>query len=234
MSRSESITITCPECKHKQAIVVWQSINATLNPELKEQLLDRSLFTFRCAKCGHVASVEQELMYHDMDQKLMILRGKKEPADTLAEAFGPVAETVQAEYTYRLVNSINDLIEKILIWDAGLDDRVVEVVKILLMDHIEKSEQGENAELFFGEVYIEDQTEDQAEQEPLKQPSKESEKMVEFVLVNASGSTAWAVPFDATVQKCDTELRDILPDRQSECGKWLRVDREYAQQYLEN
>ena len=85
MSQSEPIAITCPVCTNRQTCVVWQSINVTLDPELKQRLLDRSLFAFRCDQCGHTAGIEQELMYHDMERKLMILRAKEEPKESLAE-----------------------------------------------------------------------------------------------------------------------------------------------------
>ncbi len=215
MSHSETITVTCPKCKNKQPFTVWQSVNVTLEPALKQKLLDRSLITLKCEKCGHEVGVEQELMYHDMDRKLMILRGKEDPEDTLTEALGAIAATVQAEYTFRFVDSINELIEKVLISDAGLDDRVVEVVKSLLLERIDESQRGEDAQLFFGEAYTE-----------------KSEKMVEFLLVNESGSTSWAVPFEQTIGKCEAELQNILPDRDSERGKWLRVDQQYASKYV--
>jgi hypothetical protein len=68
MSLPNPITITCPTCQHQQAFTAWQSINVTLNPELKQKLLDRSLVTFHCEKCGQAAGVNQELLYHDMDR----------------------------------------------------------------------------------------------------------------------------------------------------------------------
>jgi hypothetical protein len=216
MSQSESITITCPKCKSKQPFTVWHSINVTLDPELKQRLLDRSLITFQCGKCGHSAAIEQELMYHDMDRKLMILRGHDKPDEAFAEGLGPLVKKMESEYTFRLAESINALVEKILIWDAGLDDRVVEIVKLLLMGHIDESQRGENAELFFSGIYAE----------------ADSKEMVEFVLLNESGTTSWAVPIEETIRKCEAELQGILPDSQCERGQWLRVDQEYAKQYV--
>jgi hypothetical protein len=217
MSHSESITITCPTCQNKQSFTVWQSVNATLDPELKRRLLDRSLITFKCATCGHTAHVEQGLMYQDMDRKLVILRGHGAPEDTLAEAIGPTAAAIEPEYTYRLVGSLNALIEKILIADAGFDDRIVEVVKCLLMGHLDESQRGEDAEFFFSGTYTE----------------APSEPMIEFNLVNKTGSTTWAVPLAETVQRCEAELRNILPDRESERGTWLWVDQQYARKYVQ-
>ena len=217
MSQSESITLACPACKKKQPFTVWQSVNATGDPELKQRLLDRSLITFKCDQCAHTAGIEQELMYIDMEQKLVLFRGQEEPEDIVAEAFGEFGAVAQAEYTYRLVGSINELIEKILIWDAGLDDRVLEVVKSLLMEHIDEAQRGEDAELFFSGRYTEET----------------SEEMIEFALLNTAGSTSWAVPFAQTVQKCAAELQELLPAQESERGKWRRIDREFARKYIE-
>jgi hypothetical protein len=75
MSQSNTITITWPVCQHQQAFTAWQSINVPLDPALKANLLDRSLVTFHCKKCGHTAGVNQGLLYHGMDRRVMIMLG---------------------------------------------------------------------------------------------------------------------------------------------------------------
>jgi len=104
------------------------------------------------------------------------------------------------------------LVDKVLIWDAGLDDRIVEVFKILLLQQIDKSQRGEHPELFFGEI--------------LHKPDTAVE--MGFVLVNESGTTGLSVPFEETFQSFEAGFCNRLPSLESEQGEWLRVDREYA------
>ena len=55
------------------------TINVTFDPALKNKLLDRSLVTFHCEKCGHTAGVNQGLLYHDMDSPRDDHAGLSEP-----------------------------------------------------------------------------------------------------------------------------------------------------------
>ena len=182
--------------------------------ELKEKLLDRSLVTFHCEKCGHAAGVDQGLLYHDMDRHVMIMAGCQSP-DELGP-LEPLVQKFQAEYLLRLVGSINELIEKVLILDADLDDRAVEVFKVALMASIEESQRGDNPALFFSGIYA----------------NEESEEQIEFALVNEAGTRAVAVPLEQAYRRYVDEFCGDLPTVVSECGQWLRVDRDYAVNYF--
>jgi predicted RNA-binding Zn-ribbon protein involved in translation (DUF1610 family) len=209
MSHSNPITITCPACGHEQAFTAWQSINVTFDPELKEKLLDRSLVTFHCEECGHTAGVNQGLLYHDMDRRAMIMLGSR--PDEL-ESPEPLVQKVQAEYSLRLVGSMNELIEKVLLIDADLDDRAVEMFKVALMANIEESQRGDSPALFFSGIYAND----------------ESEEQIEFALINEAGTSAVSVPVEKAYRRYVDEICGHLPTVVSECGQWLRVDQDYA------
>ena len=120
---------TCSCCARQSQVSIYRSINVASEPELKEKVSDGSLFTWECPHCGTTNLMRYETLYHDPDHKMMIL---------LADAGAPLGgsikdmfahdETLKA-YTARLVTSPGDLIEKIKIFDAGLDDIVVELCK---------------------------------------------------------------------------------------------------------
>ena len=120
---------TCSCCARQSQVSIYRSINVASEPELKEKVSDGSLFTWECPHCGTTNLMRYETLYHDPDHKLMIL---------LADAGTPLGGSVQdmfaqdealKAYTARLVTSPGDLIEKIKIYDAGLDDIVVELCK---------------------------------------------------------------------------------------------------------
>jgi predicted RNA-binding Zn-ribbon protein involved in translation (DUF1610 family) len=214
MSLSNSITLTCPACGHQQAFTVWQSINATHDPGLKESLLDRSLVTFHCEQCGHTAGVNQGLLYHDMDRQVMIMLGCQSPDEL--EAPEPLVQEFQAQYSLRLVRSMNELIEKVLVLDADLDDRAVEIFKSALMTKIEESQRGDDPQLFFSRIYMDERSREQ----------------IEFALVNEAGTSCVSVPLEQSYQRFVDDACRHLPTVISECGQWLRVDRTYVLDYL--
>ena len=70
MSIHENRTVNCPKCQHEQTIVVWSSINATLNPDGRIKLFDGQINHFKCLKCGYESLVPMPLLYHDPERKI--------------------------------------------------------------------------------------------------------------------------------------------------------------------
>jgi uncharacterized protein YbaR (Trm112 family) len=72
MTMIETETIACPACKKKQAVDVYQAINAMENPELVQKLMAGEISVLTCAACGHVAKIHTPLLFNDprMDLKI--------------------------------------------------------------------------------------------------------------------------------------------------------------------
>ena len=133
MSMVSTEKIICPVCKKESDFAVWQSLNAKLDPEAVPQLLDGSLFRFTCPHCGHQASVEYDLLYHDMDNRAMIYYTEPMSRSSVKEQVLRAEEAVGATlnaHRKRIVTSREALAEKIMIFRLGLDDRAVELMKL--------------------------------------------------------------------------------------------------------
>lgn len=137
MDMSQKERITCPKCGHEQEVAIYPSINASLDTEAKDKLLRNQLFTFTCEECGESTSLIFNCLYHDMEHGLMVWlmpeageQELKEMNDTVAQmqAFGMTAEG--QEYRYRVVRTVNELKEKLLIEQENLDDRIIELLKV--------------------------------------------------------------------------------------------------------
>jgi len=58
--------IQCPECSAKDEVLVWDTINAQVNPEAKAALLNGKINMFTCPQCKKAFSLDRPLLYHDM------------------------------------------------------------------------------------------------------------------------------------------------------------------------
>ena len=132
MSRTIKKEITCPACGEKADAKMWASVNVTLDQELRESVLDESLFTWTCPQCGHEALLSYPCLYHDMANKFMIylVPGAKQESLNDAEAENRYPEL--GGVTKRLAADLNEMKEKILIFENGLDDRAVELTKLAM------------------------------------------------------------------------------------------------------
>ena len=123
------ITAICTNCREESRVEAYRSININETPELKEKVMDGSLFTWECPHCGRINLLQEPVLYHDPSRNLMIwLSGNDSlPQERISALFA--SDEGLRGYTARLVDSIGDLIEKVKIFEAGLDDVIVEMCK---------------------------------------------------------------------------------------------------------
>ena len=114
----------CSFCRHTGEIEAYSSINVAERPSLKEKVKDGSLFVWECPSCGARNLALYQTVYHDPQGKLMIwLLPGDMPVDSRLEGISPEG------YTLRRVSDVGSLVEKVNIFDAGLDDFVMEICK---------------------------------------------------------------------------------------------------------
>ena len=65
--------VNCPECDYQNNVDVYESVKVTIDPDLKEKILDDSFRKFVCENCKFESILEYGFMYHDMDKKILIV-----------------------------------------------------------------------------------------------------------------------------------------------------------------
>lgn len=144
MSVKHTQQISCLNCKKKSDFEFYGSINTMLDPVLKQRVKNFDIFKFVCPHCGSEQFVNYSFLYHQMEDKLMIFYCQDEEevekvrslyADDFETAVNEQGETQAIDttgYRRRIVVGADNLVEKIRIFDAGLDDRLIEIYKVLL------------------------------------------------------------------------------------------------------
>lgn len=124
------MTITCPHCQVETDHKVIDHINIDRNPELRAKVQDLSCFRVKCPNCGETALAVHPCLYHDMSNQFMVWLWPEEGEAPRAQ-FDPLAG-----YVLRRVDSLNAFREKINVLERGLDDRAVEIMKLLLFSQL--------------------------------------------------------------------------------------------------
>jgi len=213
MSMPRETKVDCGGCGAPQPFVAWESLNVTLDKEQKGRLLSGELTRFKCPKCGWSGHVLYPLLYHDMEKRLMVWLC---PGETNPDTGALPTEKLMGDYHFRLVRTKNELIEKVLTFDAGLDDRVVEFFKLMLL-----ARSDEAGHALVGELLLGGCSTDENKQE-----------VVRFEHLHEGGAEELAAPQSA-LSEVARLLAEVLPSEASEKGKWLAVDKYYAQALLE-
>lgn len=135
MEQNGTITLNCPICKRDHNAKLWRRIDVGAEKGAKEKLLKGEFFHFICPECGYASELHYGSLYVDRGiRELIYLAEEKEAAPSEAEK---AAEAAAADLSFRkrgdsllrIVHSAEDLREKLLIFDNGLDDRLVEICK---------------------------------------------------------------------------------------------------------
>lgn len=120
---------TCTRCGNQSVVKIYSSINVSREPEMKEMVMSGAAFSWSCPHCGTLNLLKYQTLYHDPEQKLMVLLTDQDAAlDGAVRNMFAQDETLKA-YAARIVSEPGELIEKVKIFDAGLDDMVIELCK---------------------------------------------------------------------------------------------------------
>ena len=72
MSQQTPYNITCPKCGSEQEVVLYDAINLSQTPELKDQLIKNTLNGVVCEDCAFDFRVDKNLLYNDGPNGLLI------------------------------------------------------------------------------------------------------------------------------------------------------------------
>lgn len=120
--------VKCPACGTEQEAQLVQTIDTQQNLDDKTKLLAGELNVLAC-KCGKRTQLAANILYKQDDYYCQVVPGGEQAMAEAAAAFA--ASGVSGRR--RLVPSLNALVEKVKLLDAGLDDRAVEMAKVLLL-----------------------------------------------------------------------------------------------------
>jgi len=129
-------------CGNPLTVHLAESINVKRSPELREKILSGEFHRAACASCGRKMTVEKPFYYTDLSRNSIFKvspRGDRHQwkieSDELDRASSYIPETVTngGNRTLRVIFGMDELREKLIAQDAGIDDRVLELLKVLLV-----------------------------------------------------------------------------------------------------
>lgn len=158
MSLNTKQNVKCPKCGQMSEITVWNSITVADSADLKADLLSGKVNMFHCPSCSHTALMPTPVLYHDEEKRLMISFTPCNDAVLAEQLYENVCRTSKESgeleklngYNLRFITDYNELLEKILIFDNGLNDKAVEVIKLMIL--MQEPEKAERRMCRFGKV----------------------------------------------------------------------------------
>jgi hypothetical protein len=141
MSQELKYQISCPKCSNELDVTLFESINVESDPSLRDALMENKLNGVTCPACDFSFRVDKPLLYCDPTRKLFIYwlptadnlydTGTESFQETVAKMSGLVPDSV-AMPEIHLVFTRTEMVERIFLNEAGLDERVIEYIKYLI------------------------------------------------------------------------------------------------------
>ena len=76
MSKSRKINFQCEHCNRTFEAEIFDSVNVTLDPELREKVLSGDIYLYKCPHCNKINIIQYPILYHDMNNKILVQYGK--------------------------------------------------------------------------------------------------------------------------------------------------------------
>ncbi len=166
MSKFHHTLHSCHFCGSEENTVIWDLIDLTEDPDLKERLLKKQIQVFLCQNCGEEQILAEPLLYVDDEKNLVFyycpqfadLLKVEDASNEVSSSNLPSALTEVLDKVFppglndkvmRIIPQYNELIEKIHVFDHDFDDRLMEVVKIALRARYLDEEGIRIGEIFF-------------------------------------------------------------------------------------
>lgn len=133
----------CEKCKHSQKVNIFPYINFAQNPEYYALVKDLSIFKVKCEECKTEKVIQFDTLIIDETHKyLLYLLTDRSLANRFKHQIKYFVEAVLnkddkydfSEYKSRLVFSPNELVEKMAIFETGLNDEIIEIIKCGIYD----------------------------------------------------------------------------------------------------
>ena len=135
------ILFCCPKCGNKHVLNLDDEIDLTEDKSKLKSLLDDSYFSFSCESCAEQSVVEFPFIVKDDKANFLY---KLNPNDEMLFLLKD-----NDEREIRVVKNLNELKEKIRIKYFRLNDHVVEYIKKLIKEDIEKNNNVNVEEIYF-------------------------------------------------------------------------------------
>lgn len=143
MSTWTESSVTCPSCAVSTSMHVATSVHITRVPEVRVAVLDRSLHRSVCT-CGQRIVIDVAFTYVDVERghwlQVEPVRRRPEWRTVEADAMralarsldltSPIISGLAESARRRVVFGLEELREKLIVWDAGIDDGLLECIKL--------------------------------------------------------------------------------------------------------
>ena len=211
MSLTRNKVVHCPQCRQTSEFTIWDSINVFLDPEMRDELMKGNVFRWVCPHCGKLLSAHFDTLYHDPPNKFMVYLFYREVDED--KKYDLSHQTIPDKgleygYSFRVVYEPNRLLEKIRIFEQGLNDIAIEKMKYIMTHYVDTTLIRDEEKLFFEKII----------------KPEDNTNYGRMVFHRLSINKERKNSFSVSMKKYEEQCQAIKMDKRFEANSWLCVD----------
>lgn len=148
MGQIKTYSITCSKCKYVGNIAVSDTVNIDSTTDNKEKIMKRLFFKFRCPECKNDFQAEYPVLFESLENNVLLYFVPKADEKKL-EKVKNLAVSNDFGKKMRIINNQNELVEKLLIFDDGYDDIIIEYLKTVIEKSVAKEQKEKMKDLYY-------------------------------------------------------------------------------------
>lgn len=141
------LTLTCPACQKLFSFTTHPAFDTGEDASIAEKVRTGEAFVGACPHCGHAEHYSYSFLYKERESHALLYYADNEEdfrkACAIMTGRDPsVPWAGIADWSRRVVANRQVLLEKLLLLDLHLDDRVIEIMKVLAHSFLQKQKPG--------------------------------------------------------------------------------------------
>ena len=141
------LTLTCPACQKLFSFTTHPAFDTGEDASIAEKVRTGEAFVGACPHCGHAEHYSYSFLYKERESHPLLYYADNEEdfrkACAIMTGRDPsVPWAGIADWSRRVVANRQVLLEKLLLLDLHLDDRVIEIMKVLAHSFLQKQKPG--------------------------------------------------------------------------------------------
>ena len=149
----DTYEMCCHDCHEKFEIEFITLVDVNTYPELKDKVIDGTLYMHKCPHCGYINFFYNPSLYVDSKNQVMIQQGN---IPSLVEYYNIVVkeqikemqEQIPELIEYKQIGAEDyvDLVNKILFFEHGLDYRIATIYQVLMEEEFAEHHKSKNGD----------------------------------------------------------------------------------------
>jgi hypothetical protein len=141
MSQKNKYPIKCPKCSAEFEVDLYDSVNVEMDPSLRNELIYNRLNKADCPDCDLPFVIDKPLLYNDPVNDFMVYwlpldgetieEGQKRFRDFISNLNKTLPEDIYTPQVHLVFERV-ELIERIFMLEAELDERIINYMKYMI------------------------------------------------------------------------------------------------------